>query len=162
MKCMRKRISVKRTVTKYNKSVEFNNWISANCKSSTDGLNVQDIDFFFHDFKIKSKPYMFIEVKQFVNTDTFGNRKPCMKPGQHAQFNLLNRVCEASISEFEYRGFFEISISGETPDNSESILILKHFDYKYKNVEFDIDRYQLLRFLNFEITFDELVNCEYV
>jgi len=154
---MRRRIQLGRKTVEYTKSVAFNNWISKYCKPSSEGLNVQDVDFFFQNFRSNPKEYFFLEVKQFVNTSEDGVRKPCMKPGQHAQFSLLDRVCKMSSADVKYHGFFELSISGETPDNSETIVLIKHFDSDYFGLEFELDPYQLRQFLNFQIDFHDLV-----
>lgn len=147
---MSQRIDVKRQSVEYSKSVEVNNWISKNCKEANKGLNVQDIDFMFCEWKNNPKSVMFVELKQF------GGK---VKPGQYAQFSIVDKAFNKYRKDgfADYRGFFAIVLSDESPDNSKEILLKKLFQPFQLDFELEIDREQLRQFLNFEITFEELL-----
>lgn len=116
----------------YTKSLKLNDWIRKNCKPSSEGLLVTDVDFIFFDYK-KNK-YMMLEAKTYDAK---------MKLWQKQVYKKIDKSLR---NDPDYVGFYLITLSHEDPRSSEWIKI----NTKLVNI------YQLKKFLNFELSYADI------
>lgn len=116
----------------YKKSLKLNNWIRTTCKPSHEGLLITDIDFVVSDF-IKNK-IMIIEAKTYSQGISFWQKK------------IYTTIHNSLKSVEGYQGAYLLVLSGEDPETSDKIF-LNHIK---------ITKNQLIKFLNFEISFEKI------
>jgi len=112
----------------------FGLWIRRTCRNSKLGLSVTNIDYEIEDFRDRDrKRIMLVEEKQYMGKLHYGQAMHFMRLDQ-AERLLAER------EGFEYRGFFLVQLSAESPENSDLILV--------NGVE--VSEEGLRRFINFE------------
>jgi hypothetical protein len=118
-----------------NKSTEFNDWIRFCCKEPSDGLLVSDLDFIFIDYK--KKKLKLIEVKTY---------NAQIKFWQENIYKTLDKSLKSSCDEYDYEGFYTITMSRSNPEISDIIKINEKI----------VSRDVLVDFLNFDKKFEDI------
>lgn len=123
----------------------FSKWIRVECKKSSEGLVLSDVDFLVFDYK--NLLMMMIEEKRF---GTVG-----MEYSQNITLRIVDECFRETMigypGEYLYLGFYVVLFSNTGPDDS---------DIRIKDVKRDIvkpvTKTQLMSFINFETRFDDL------
>ena len=121
-----------------NKSTQFNDWIQYFCRHGS--LLVTDLDFIFYDDVLKRMKI--VEVKTFRAKIKDWQ----LKIYKTLDFALKNMTQFDETGNFEYEGFFIITMDTDTPETAKRIDI--------NSVQ--VTKEQLVDFLDFKIRFEEL------